>query len=74
MVLRPGQYFCLITGSNTICEVTIPAYKILIDMAERKGFRLVEIEKDKIKNRMLAPGQNHNGGIIKDEWITVFQK
>lgn len=73
-VLKTGGHFCLITGHNTICGVRIPTYKILIHIAENNGFKLVELGRDEIKNRSLPLGRNHNGGIIKEEWITVFQK
>ena len=43
-------------------------------MAENCGFKLVEIGRDEIKNRSLPPDRNHNGGFIKEEWITVFRK
>ena len=73
-VLKIGGHFCLITGSNTICGVQIPTYKILTHIAKNNGFELVEIGRDEIKNRALPPDRNHNGGIIKEEWITVFRK
>ncbi len=73
-VLKIGRHFCLITGNNTICGVHIPTHKILTHTAEDYGFELVEIGRDKIKNRALPPKRNHEGGIIKEEWITVFQK
>lgn len=73
-VLGKGSHFCLITGNNTICGVQVPTYKILGDMAEANGFKIVEIGTDKIKDRALPPNRNHDEGIIKEEWITVFQK
>lgn len=73
-VLKVGGYLCLVTGSNTICEILIPTYEILIQIAENNGFKLVELGRDEIKNRALPPKRNHSGGIIKEEWITVFQK
>lgn len=72
--LKICGHFCLITGCNTICGIKIPTYRILTHIAEDNGFKLVEIGRDEIKNRALPPGRNHNGGIIKEEWITVFQK
>ena len=72
-ILKIGGHFCLITGNNTICEVQIPTYKILTQIAENNGFTLVEMGKDKIRNRLLPPDRNHNGGIIKEEWISVFK-
>lgn len=73
-VLKIGSYFCLITGCNTICGIQIPTYKILTLIAESHGFKLVEIGRDEIRNRSLPLNRNHSGGIIKEEWITVFQK
>jgi DNA modification methylase len=73
-VLRNNGHFCLITGCNTICGIRIPTYKIITRMAETNGFGLIELGKDKIKNRSLPPDRNHNGGVIKEEWITVFRK
>ena len=72
--LESGGHLCLITGNNTICEMLIPTNQILNRMTKELGFEQVEITKDEIKNRALAPNRNHNGGIIKEEWITVFKK
>ena len=73
-VLKDNKYFVLVTGCNTICGVKIPTYEILTNIASTYNFKCVEIVKDEIKNRNLPPKRNHNGGIIKEEWITVYQK
>jgi len=73
-VLRTRGHFCLISGNNTICGVQIPTYKILTHIAKNNGFKLVEIVRDEIRYRSLPPDRNHSGGVIKEEWITVFQK
>jgi DNA modification methylase len=73
-VLKNNGHFCLITGCNTICGIHIPTYKIITQIAEKNGFKLIELGKDEIKNRSLPPDRNHNGGVIKEEWITVFRK
>jgi DNA modification methylase len=73
-ILKIDGYFCLITGKNTICGIRIPTYRILTHMAEENGFKLVEIGTDAIKNRSLPPRRNHEGGIIREEWITVFSR
>jgi DNA modification methylase len=72
--LKNGGVFCLVTGNNTICGVQIPAYKILMQIANDFGFTTLENYRDKIRNRSLFPDRNHKCGIIKEEWITVFQK
>lgn len=71
-VLKRRGLFCLVTGNNNICEVEIPTTEILLHMAERNGFRKVEVIRNKIKNRSLPTDRNHNGGFIREEWITVF--
>ncbi len=73
-ILKDNKYFVLVTGCNTICGVKIPTYKILTHIANMYNFECVEIVKDEIRNRNLPPKRNHNGGIIKEEWITVYQK
>lgn len=73
-VLKNSRHFCLITGCNTICGIHIPTYKIITQIAENNGFKLIELGTDEIKNRALPPERNHNGGFIKEEWITVFRK
>lgn len=73
-VLKEDGYFCLITGNNTICGIHVPTGKILSHIAETTGFKVLERGRDKIRDRVLPPGRNHNGGIIREEWITVFKK
>lgn len=73
-ILKNNKYFVLVTGCNTICGVKIPTYKILTHIAHMYNFECVEIVKDEIRNRNLPPKRNHNGGVIKEEWITVYQK
>ena len=72
--LKEGGHLCIVTGSNNICGVRVPTYKIIAGIAETKGLKLIEIGKDKIRDRKLAPGRNHDAGVIQEEWITVFQK
>jgi hypothetical protein len=73
-VMKTGGVFCLVTGNNTICEVQIPTYKILAQMANDCGFIILDNYRDEIKNRSLFPERNHKCGLIKEEWITIFRK
>ncbi|HLE75825.1 MAG TPA: DNA methyltransferase [Candidatus Bathyarchaeia archaeon] len=72
--LKTKGVFCLVTGNNTICEVQIPTCNVLTKIANDCGFVTLENYHDEIKNRSLFPDRNHKGGIIKEEWITVFRK
>lgn len=74
VLLKKGGYFCLITGNNTICETYIPTNEIIARIAELIGLKVVEIGRDRIKDRSLPPGRNHKGGLIREEWVTVLQK
>lgn len=71
-VIREDGFFCLIIGNNTICEVAIPTFNILVELAKNEGFELIEIYRDQIKNRSLFPNRNHKCGTIREEWIAVF--
>jgi len=73
-VLPHDKYLCLITGNNTICETEVPTYQILASLAEKNDFQIVKLFKDKIKFRVLFKKRNHNGGVINEEWITVFKR
>jgi adenine-specific DNA methylase len=73
-VLKKGGHFCLISGNNNICGIKIPTYNLLCRIAQRNGFEITENRKNRIVNRQLPPKRNHDGGIIKEEWITVFKK
>jgi DNA modification methylase len=73
-VTETGGAFCLITGNNTICEVSIPTFTILGEIAEKVGFTLMDVYKDEIRSRLLFPKRNHNCGKIGEEWIAVFLK
>jgi len=73
-ILKKGGYFCLITGNNNICGIQVPTCDILGQTVESIGFKMVEKGRDIIKDRALPPRRNHDGGIIKEEWITVFEK
>jgi DNA modification methylase len=73
-ILKDQGNFCLVTGNNNICEVEIPTYEILAEIANSCGFKTIEKYRDQIKNRSLFPNRNHKGGIIQEEWITIFKK
>jgi len=73
-VLKENGYLCIVTGSNNICGVQVPTYEMITEIAEIEGLKLVEIGRDKIRDRKLPPTRNHDAGVIQEEWITVFEK
>jgi DNA modification methylase len=86
--LKPGAYYFLVIGENTIGERLIHSHKYVADIAqnlgkfeghggdfdEDDGFRLVGSAWDSITNRDLFQGRKHEGGVIECEWATILQK
>jgi hypothetical protein len=73
-VLRKSGHLCFITGNNTICEVPVDTHEIIIEIADKAGFYSVDLYRDQIRNRRLPPKRNHQGGVIREEWVNVFKK
>lgn len=73
-ILDEEGKFCLVTGNNNVCEESIKTYELLGHIAQNIGFVPVELIRDEIKKRNLFTNRNHNGGVIKEEWITIFEK
>ena len=67
-------HLCIVIGDNKICNQIIPTHDIIPLIAEKMGFKIIEIGYDKIRNRYLSPIRNHNANTINYEWILVFQK
>lgn len=72
--LKTGGILCLVSGNNTICGIEIPTFRILIELAEQENFKSILNYRDAIKNRSLFPSRNHEAGVIRDEWVTIFKK
>jgi DNA modification methylase len=73
-MLKDNRFITIIVGNNKIAGYAIPNHKLIIQMFETHNFKLVEIGKDAIKGRTLAPNRNHTNGIIVEEWILTFEK
>ncbi|MFC7226296.1 site-specific DNA-methyltransferase [Salinirubellus salinus] len=88
--LKPGAYFFLIIGENTIGGRHIQSHKFVADIAKNlgrfdsdisgaeldnpEGFRVVGIAIDEISTRDLFEHRNHRSGVIEHEWVVMLQK
>lgn len=86
--LKPGGYYFFVIGENTIGERLVHSHRYVADIAqnlgkidthgadidEDEGFRLIGSAWDRITNRDLFQGRNHEGGVIECEWVVMLQK
>lgn len=88
--LKPGAYFFLIIGENTIGGRRIKSHKYVADIARNlgkfdlkssggefdktDGFNVVGAAIDEISNRELFQERNHRSGVIEHEWVVILQK
>ncbi len=73
-VLKPGGYFVLLIGENTVCGIKSPTSQVLENYAEMEGFSLVTRVEDKIKTFGFMTKRNKTAGIINTEKLLVFKK
>jgi DNA modification methylase len=64
----------LVCGDNVVCGKHIETWQVLNNMAEMRGYKIIDHFKDKILNRSLAPSRMGHKSFIKDESVTVFLK
>lgn len=87
-LLKPGSYFFIVIGENSIAGQVIQSHKFIIDIARNlgkfrrlnnslgddQGYRVVGSGWDKIRNRELLLNRKHSGGVIECEWLIMLQK
>jgi hypothetical protein len=72
--LKKNGKLILVCGDNIVSGQNIKTWQILNEMAELKGYKIVDHFKDKILNRALAPSRMGHKSLIKDESVSVFLK
>ena len=74
-VLKPGGWFVLVVGNNTVCGNVVENHRILAEMAQQDfGFSLQTILVDEIRSRGLITKRHETAGVITDEWILMLKK
>jgi len=73
-VLKNKGYMILVVGDNKVLGKWIGTYRLLADIAINEGFRELVMLKDTIKSRSMLTRRNGSGGLIKEEYVMVFQK
>ena len=64
----------LVVGDNKVLGEWIGTYRLLADIVINEGFRELVILKDTIKSRSMLTRRNGSGGLIKEEYVMIFQK
>jgi DNA modification methylase len=73
-LLKTNGKLILVCGDNVVAGKNIKTWQIINQMAESKGYEIIDSFKDKILNRSLAPNRMGHKSLIKDEKVTVFKK
>ncbi len=73
-VLEKKGHYVIVVGNSQIRGVDIPTSDIVIDIAKKEKFRLVNLFLYRIKNRYLRIPRKGRGGLIKEDWVIVLEK
>lgn len=73
-ILKNGGYLALVVGDNKVLGKWIRTYRLLADIVVNEGFKELVILKDRIKSRSMMTRRNGSGGLIKEEYVMIFQK
>lgn len=73
-LLKKDGYTILVVGDNKVLGKKVDTYRLLTDIAIKKGFEKTAILKDEIRTRSMMTKRNGTGGIIKNEYATILKK
>ena len=73
-VLKNGGYLIFVVGDNKVLGKWIGTYRLLANIIVNEGFEEQLILKDTIKSRSMLTRRNGSGGLIKEEYVMIFQK
>ncbi len=73
-ILKQQSHYVMVVGNSSVSNVFIDTAKILIEIAESEGFKLVNKWGYKIKHRYMRFDRKGRGGIIKIDWVMDFVK
>lgn len=73
-LLLPGGFYCIVVGDSQIRGIHTPTSRILIEIAEKIGFKTENDFSYIIRNRYLRIPRQGRGGFIPQDYILVFQK
>jgi DNA modification methylase len=73
-LLKPKSHYIIVVGDSLIRDVVVDTHNILIDVAKKNGFDLVNLFSYVIKNRYLRIPRKGRGGLIKKDWVIDLVK
>jgi len=73
-ILKNDGHLVLVVGDNKVLGKWIGTYRLLADIVVNEGFRELVMLKDRIKSRSMMTRRNGSGGLIKEEYVMIFQK
>ena len=73
-LLKPNAHYIIVVGDSVIRNIEVPTHEILVDIAKKNGFILVNTFSYIIKNRYLRIPRADRGGLIKYDWVIDLKK
>ncbi len=73
-LLKDRAHYVVVVGESKIKGINVPTHEILIDIAKKSGFNLVNMYSYLIKNRYLRIPRAGRGGLIKKDWVIDLVK
>lgn len=73
-LLVPNGHYIIVVGNSTIRDICVPTNDLLIQIAIKNGFELVNCFSYIIKNRYLRIPRKGKGGLIKKDFVIDLVK
>ena len=73
-VLKIKKHYIMVIGNSSVSNIYFNTSEIITKIAERNGFKLINLWGYKIKNRYMRFDRKGRGGIIKLDWVLDFEK
>jgi DNA modification methylase len=73
-VLRKGGHYIFVIGNNYVSGYYVPSHLLVIECAEKLGFRLENYFGYVIRNRYMRFPRMGRGGIIAEDWVIDIAK
>lgn len=72
--LKHNAHYIMVVGDSTVSDIYFDTSDILVEIAKRQGFTLINKWGYKIKSRFMRFDRKGRGGIINIDWILVLKK
>lgn len=73
-LLKKGGHYIIVIGNSKIRGINIPTHELFIEIAEKKGYKVMNVFSYVIRNRYIRIPRSGQGGYIDRDWVIDFKK